>query len=1488
MRKLKSFFLKRLAVFLVLAMLVTMLPAAPYAAAAEYPVLQPNTQTTVDVEAGTITYLAFVPEVTERYEFHSIPGTSTGGYDTYGYLYDAYFNLLSSNDDGFGDGQFQIKYTLEAGKTYYLGVKYYFSSDSGSFDVMASAIHSYSESIAKEATCSEEGTKLFSCIYCDAGYTEPYTLDHQYADGRCIYCGMTLSTGGNVNDTVTWSLEGTVLRIGGTGEMVYDDYQMPWRPYADSIRSVIVEEGVTTICGSAFEDLAKLEECSIADSVTSIGDYAFWRCMNLTEIDFPANLEYIGEYAFSECEKLAQIDLPAKLKTIGNGAFFRCIALREISIPDSCTTIGDYAFANCEKLAQIDLPANLEIIGGGAFSECVALREILIPDSCTTIGEWAFSRCVSLTRIHIPESLESIGPNAFEGCSNLRELTVDPNNPVFSMENGILYQDVERALIYCLNDVAGTVTVRQGTETIQAGAFRDCTQLQAVEIPDSVTTIGYGAFFGCSSLKSIEIPDSVTALDGGVFTNCTALETAVLPDTLTTLPYSLFNNCSALKNFTIPASVTQIDNHVFYGCAALEKIDLPESITSLNSNLFSGCSALKNITIPGNVTYIAENVFENCTSLKEVVIPESVTYLGYFAFTGCSALEKVVLSGKITELNCDVFKGCTSLANIAIPAAVEYIYDGAFADCASLTKITLPAGIAYVAPNAFAGCACLTELRIQGENPNYFVQNGILYSSEPLQLVCCPGGLNGKVTVLENTQSIGDFAFFGCGKVTEIELPESVVSIGRQAFQGCASLTAFRVHADNPNYQAHAGILYDATSADTLRLICCPGGMEGHVTVRENTESIDEYAFFGCSKVTGIDLPYSVREIGAEAFACCTGLTEVELPQQLETLDWYAFMNCSGLEEIVIPANVSHLSNNAHFIYREPLNCASLQGVTFQGDAPQLEWSVFENDAFTAYYPAGNTTWTSEVKEQANGDVTWLTYGDADLVAEGSYEDSLWDLKTDGTLSISGTGMVRKGWNSYWDAIGSVNVAAEITGIGAYTFTGISPDASVHFRGNAPAFEADAFATAVVTAYYPEDDTTWTEAVRQGYGGDVTWVGEFVPREIATGWSGTTQWSLISDGTLIITGNGNMKNYGYNGGQPWLNKGVDVKRVVIEEGVKSVGSGAFRNLTTLKSVKFPATTLTKMGEAAFYGSGLTSVEIPASLWTIQPYTFKNCANLTSVKFHEGNLQKISDGSFYGTGLTKLVLPDCLAILDIYAFKGCSKLTDITIGSGLTELREAVFYGTAIPTITIPEGITKIGPYAFKNCVKLETVDFPSTLTSVGEASFYANTALKAVDLPAKVTTIGNYAFRKCAAIETLNLSTELVTVGECAFYGCTGITTLVIPDKVTTIKPYAFKTCTGLTSVTLGKKVATIGEGAFNTCTGLKTIVFPASLKEIGPYCFSGSYNIWKMTFLGDGPAIGTGAFKGLTATAYYPGGNLTWTAEILQNYGGKITWKNP
>ena len=414
------------------------------------------------------------------------------------------------------------------------------------------------------------------------------------------------------------------------------------------------------------------------------------------------------------------------------------------------------------------------------------------------------------------------------------------------------------------------------------------------------------------------------------------------------------------------------------------------------------------------------------------------------------------------------------------------------------------------------------------------------------------------------------------------------------------------------------------------------------------------------------------------------------------------------------------------------------------------------------------------------------------------------------------------------------------------------------------------------------------------------------PTQIASGYSGDLTWNLNDWGVLTFRGNGVMKNYTSKTAMPWYKYADQITSVVIESGVTrigdyafygipmtsieipdtvtAIGDYAFKSAAALKEVALP-TKLTKLGESAFYGcTGLESIDIPASLYTVKPYTFKNCTALSSVTFHEGNLMKLSDGAFYGTELTEVTFPACLNIIDSYCFKNCDKLTSIVMPEGkLTEIREAVFYGTAASELTIPEGIKKVGAYAFKNCVNLTAINLPDSLTSVGEASFYACTGLQNITIPEHVTTIGNYAFRRCTGLTEAIFGNELTEIGESAFYGCSGLTNLNL-NNVTTLGGYAFKSCTGLTSVDLGK-VETIGESAFHSCTGLENITFPASVASIGDYCFSGSTKLSQMQFEGDAPKIGINAFRGLTVKAVYPADNASWTSEVMQNYGGNITW---
>lgn len=404
------------------------------------------------------------------------------------------------------------------------------------------------------------------------------------------------------------------------------------------------------------------------------------------------------------------------------------------------------------------------------------------------------------------------------------------------------------------------------------------------------------------------------------------------------------------------------------------------------------------------------------------------------------------------------------------------------------------------------------------------------------------------------------------------------------------------------------------------------------------------------------------------------------------------------------------------------------------------------------------------------------------------------------------------------------------------------------------------------------------------------------------------KWQLNKEGVLTISGTGAMKNYTYKSEMPWYKYINDIKSVVIEdgvtsigdyafygmskltdisipEGVKTVGEYAFKNCTALDGVNLPST-LTKLGQSAFYGcTSLSSIAIPEGLYTVWGYTFKNCTSLAEVTL-PSTLIKIDEAAFYGCkALKTLDIPDSVSIIGIYCFKNCSSLNEVSLPEKLTQIREAAFYGTAIKTLSVPEGVTTVGPYAFKNCTALKNIELPQSLKKIDEAAFYACDHLAVLNVPEKVESIGNYAFRRCEELQSVSFPESLKTIGESAFYGCGSLSELTIPEGVTSIGGYAFKSCVNLYEVTLPSTLEILGESAFYGCSRVSSMTIPENVKTIGAYAFSRCSSLTEVIFIGNAPTIGDYAFAKVTADVIYPGANRTWTEDKLQNYGGTLTW---
>ena len=218
--------------------------------------------------------------------------------------------------------------------------------------------------------------------------------------------------------------------------------------------------------------------------------------------------------------------------------------------------------------------------------------------------------------------------------------------------------------------------------------FSSCSALTSVVLPENITGIGkYAfqstaftelpltasiteikdyAFKSCTKLTSVAIPDRVTKLGTYVFQSCTGLESAKIGGGVTSVPNYMFHGCTNLVNVELSEKVTSIGNSAFYNCKGLKSLPVTESITSIGTNAFYGCTSLTSVNLSDKVTSLGASAFYGCSSLTEAVLGTGITTLGSSLFRNDAKLKKVVANGKIASVSTYTFNGCSSLERIYI------------------------------------------------------------------------------------------------------------------------------------------------------------------------------------------------------------------------------------------------------------------------------------------------------------------------------------------------------------------------------------------------------------------------------------------------------------------------------------------------------------------------------------------------------------------------------------------------------------------------------------------------------------------------------------------------------------------------------------------------------------------------------------------------------------------------------------------------------
>lgn len=1146
------------------------------------------------------------------------------------------------------------------------------------------------------------------------------------------------------------------------------------------------KEGLISIKENAFANCAFIG-VELPNSLQTIGTQAFMGCQSLMAATIPAEVSEIQASAFADCPNLQNVTIEdnSQLSTISDSAFANCVNLAEINLQEGIMAINDNAFKNC-ALTQISLPNSLKVIGSQAFLNCKKLSTITILSGVETIEEGAFSGCETLKDITIEseEAYLNTVSNLFDYATNVKVIKslvddLDATNEILQGEkfvelisaNHYVYDNIENVTDY---------VVPSDILTIPNEAFMNKTMIESVKIPSNVTQIGDRAFKGCSKLDTVIVPGTDTMQVGSyIFENCTGLVSINIPARFVGNIVGLFKGCTGLKSITIPTQITNFES-ICEGCTGLEVVNI--NTTAVSPSAFKGCTSLNQLTLNNLIESIGEDAFIGCEKLTNVTLPNALKTIGSRAFKGCEMLTYLTLPTSLQTINSSAFEGCKMITELTLPNSLQTIGENAFNGCNGLNSIKIESSVNEIDATSFAGCE-LNQIVLDSStaftvvngtwassNVEVKVLNSIVQShtSEYLNAddfinltdniykyfyvkdlnmtsFVVPDGVSEiennlfqgfvnlqTVTLPSSVKTIGEYAFDGCSKLAQINL-ESVQHIKLYAFQNCSGLTAIDL-SESLTLEANAFVNCSqlVTVADLSKVeqigeyvfSNCLHLEEVNNFQNAQLTSIPNYAFFGCSSLTTIQLPATLTSVGISSFENCSDLTFETKPTQITNFGNRAFYNC-GKVDVSITNNVTNIGDYAFANSGISGNLQLVKSITLGSRAfencvklTNVRASVLSEGAFAGC--SGVLYVYPEVKEiPAHAFENCTGFNSISFSGEtsiGAYAfagctslreiTNVNDLQTIGEYAFYGCSELQGLYHT--EDMDGINESFsgfwyDLTSIGDYAFSGCK---KLFLQGNCLgsvetigecAFEQ---CSKLENIRLEADQIASTAFQNCGFSSII--IGSDAAYNALNGsWMGTASYVKVA-------------------------KGYDA-------GTNSYLKQQYTTVLNGTSVNY------------YYTRYMSTVTIPSDVTIIPNNAFCYMIYLQNINIHN-NVTSIGEAAFKGlTYLSNVTIPSSVVTIDKEAFFNCTALSSITLNEGTTSVGEYAFYNTGVKSITIPSGIT-FGAYAFAYSQMLESV--------VSESS------------------VGAHMFDECSKLTTITLNGE--EIGEYAFYNCRDLTSITL------------------------------------------------------------------------------------------------------------------
>lgn len=1035
------------------------------------------------------------------------------------------------------------------------------------------------------------------------------------------------------------------------------------------------------------------------------------------------------------------------------------------------------------------------------------------------------------------------------------------------------FTEINNGAAYAVSKAAGidyVTSIKIPTEyngkpvtTVEADAFKSCTKLIEVNIPDTIQNVNIGiqgqygagsAFNGCSKLQNV----NVYAVEGNHERFYESLEGVL---------YRISHDEDG--------NVTEREL-IMYPYARKDAVAvIHEGTTAITAGAFKSADFTE-ISIPYTVTYIGAQAFymSELVTINFTAAPEGEEekplQVGEKAFQSCTDLETITLPARLSEFTIDIFTSCSALkyVNVTGTGGQYSSNDGILCTADGATIVycpvgregvyTIPEGVLNVAPSAFKGCKNLTGIVIPG-----YVQNigkEAFKDCKGLRTITFEGQAD------DSPLTIGEGAFYNCTDTsaetgpTEITLPANLVSLEKNAFGSNKYLTkvtmntaegvslamnAFGTTAassvfyvtdlylgENVDAFDIAGVFGDklanvvvaegnnllATDKDGVlfngdytEILYYPTARQGEYVIPDTVKEIGARVFKGKLGLTSITIPKTMTYIGEEAFSGCTKITVLNFAEggtaELK-IGTKAFYN-TALKTLVLPSRLTEIGDSAFY-------GIDITELVIPEGVKRIGANAFQACSYMTYvYMPASLEELVENSVTASG----ATYAKINVFQNCNALTDI-EVSADNKTYAASQGVIYKKQGDVITelctvsrgASGEIVIPNTVTKIWYQAFYYNEKVTSVKFSGALPEgnelnIEAEAFwwCKALESVELPKGLKTIPASLFE-YCYELKEI--FIPNTV----------------TLV-------ENEAFNGCKALSTITFEeggTEDLVFADGTLSDGYyySIFSGCTSLKQLAFPERTV-KIGQYMFasgsnqYGdtqarSSIERIHIPSRAKELGSYMFYYAENLREVTFGEGiQITEIPERMFYKTKITDIEIPESVQKIATNAFYMAEHLTSVYIPAGVTALENYAFgYNKALETVTFAEG---------------------SKLKTIGDDAFLYNSKLTSITIPATIESIGSYAFAGCTSLESFEFALDdqgksnLKKLGTYVFgsttYGGAAFTQFTFPETYETFELGAnmFNSCKKLESVHLSSTVSKI-DNAFLVCPALtKLTVAPGN-----------------------------------------------------------------